>query len=45
MQFNSMDFMIFFPIVVAVYFIIPKKRGGGNLAVNDQLLFLYELES
>ena len=25
MQFNSVDFMIFFPIVIAVYFVIPKK--------------------
>ena len=25
MLFNSLDFMIFFPIVVLVYFIIPKK--------------------
>ncbi len=25
MQFNSVDFMIFFPVVIAVYFVIPKK--------------------
>ena len=25
MLFNSLDFMIFFPIVVLVYFIIPRK--------------------
>lgn len=25
MLFNSIDFLIFFPVVVAVYFIIPKK--------------------
>ncbi len=25
MQFNSVDFMMFFPVVIAVYFIIPKK--------------------
>ena len=25
MQFNSVDFMVFFPIVIGVYFIIPKK--------------------
>ncbi len=25
MQFNSLDFMIFFPIVVGLYFIIPRK--------------------
>lgn len=25
MQFNSVDFMIFFPIVLAVYFVIPRK--------------------
>ena len=25
MQFNSVDFMLFFPVVIAVYFIIPKK--------------------
>lgn len=27
MQFNSVDFMVFFPIVLAVYFIVPKKQG------------------
>ena len=33
MLFNSIDFMIFFPIVVAVYFVIPKSlRGGGRTA-------------
>ncbi|MCR5792754.1 MAG: MBOAT family protein [Lachnospiraceae bacterium] len=25
MQFNSVDFMIFFPVVVGLYFIVPKK--------------------
>lgn len=25
MLFNSLDFMVFFPIVVLVYFVIPKK--------------------
>ena len=25
MLFNSVDFMIFFPIVIAIYFVIPKK--------------------
>ncbi len=25
MQFNSVDFLIFFPFVIAVYFVIPKK--------------------
>ena len=25
MQFNSVDFMIFFPIVLAVYFVVPRK--------------------
>ncbi len=25
MQFNSIDFMLFFPVVIAVYFVIPKK--------------------
>ena len=25
MQFNSVDFMIFFPAVLAVYFVVPKK--------------------
>lgn len=25
MQFNSFDFMLFFPVVICVYFIIPKK--------------------
>lgn len=35
MQFNSVDFMIFFPVVLAVYFILPKKlRGFGLLAAS-----------
>ena len=25
MQFNSLEFLIFFPIVVGIYFVIPKK--------------------
>ena len=25
MQFNSVDFMVFFPVVLGIYFIIPKK--------------------
>lgn len=25
MQFNSIDFMCYFPIVIAIWFIIPKK--------------------
>ena len=25
MEFNTIDFMIFFPIVVFIYFLIPKK--------------------
>ena len=28
MQFNSINFMIFFPIVVGVYFLIPRKLRG-----------------
>lgn len=31
MQFNSIDFMLFFPIVLAIYFLIPKKRGGREI--------------
>lgn len=33
MQFNSTDFMFFFPIVIAVYFVIPKKLRGWWLLV------------
>lgn len=25
MQFNSIEFLLFFPIVVLIYFIIPRK--------------------
>ena len=25
MLFNSLEFLIFFPLVVAIYFVIPKK--------------------
>ena len=35
MQFNSIDFMIFFPVVLAVYFILPKQlRVYGLLAAS-----------
>ncbi len=35
MQFNSIDFMVFFPLVLAVYFVIPRKgRAAWLLAAS-----------
>lgn len=42
MLFNSINFMIFFPIVVLIYFIIPDKVK--YMAVGSKLFLLYVLE-
>lgn len=40
MQFNSFEFLIFFPIVVAVYFIIPKKARCLWLLVSSYYFYM-----
>ena len=40
MLFNSLDFMIFFPIVVLVYFIIPKKIRYIGLLVASYYFYM-----
>ena len=43
MLFQSGAFLIFFPIVILLFYLIPKK-GQMPFFVSRQLLFLYELE-
>lgn len=40
MQFNSIDFMLFFPIVLAVYFIIPKKLRAVWLLIASYYFYM-----
>ncbi|MDE6971154.1 MAG: MBOAT family protein, partial [Eubacterium sp.] len=40
MQFNSVDFMIFFPIVIAVYFVIPKKARMYWLLISSYYFYM-----
>lgn len=40
MQFNSIDFMIFFPIVLVVYFIIPKKIRKFWLLISSYYFYM-----
>ena len=40
MQFNSIDFMIFFPIVLAVYFVIPRKARTYWLLVASYYFYM-----
>ena len=40
MQFNSYDFMIFFPIVLMVYFVIPTKVRGIWLLVASYYFYM-----
>lgn len=40
MQFNSVDFMIFFPIILAIYFIIPKKIRSIWLLVASYYFYM-----
>lgn len=45
MQFNSIEFLVFFPIVVLLYFALPKKvKQYWLLAAGCELLLLYVLE-
>ncbi len=40
MQFNSVDFMMFFPIVIAVYFVIPKKARMYWLLISSYYFYM-----
>lgn len=40
MQFNSVQFMIFFPIVIAFYFLIPKKTRGIWLLIASYYFYM-----
>lgn len=40
MQFNSFDFMIFFPIVLAIYFVIPNKMRSVWLLVTSYYFYM-----
>lgn len=40
MQFNSISFMIFFPIVIGVYFLIPKKLRGLCLLIASYYFYM-----
>lgn len=40
MLFNSMDFLVFFPIVVCIYFILPEKIKGFWLLVSSYYFYM-----
>lgn len=40
MQFNSVDFMLFFPVVLTVYFVIPKKIRGIWLLIASYYFYM-----
>lgn len=40
MQFNSIDFMIFFPVVISMYFLIPKKLRGIWLLIASYYFYM-----
>lgn len=40
MQFNSVDFMVFFPVVLAIYFVIPKKLRGIWLLIASYYFYM-----
>lgn len=40
MQFNSVDFMLFFPVVLAVYFVIPRKARSFWLLVASYYFYM-----
>lgn len=40
MQFNSVDFMLFFPIVLIIYFVIPKKLRGIWLLIASYYFYM-----
>ncbi len=40
MLFNSIDFLIFFPIVTSVYFVIPKKLRNLWLLISSYYFYM-----
>lgn len=40
MLFNSVDFLIFFPIVTLIYFIVPKKLKTGWLLISSYYFYM-----
>ena len=40
MQFNSIDFMLFFPIVVLLYFVMPKKLKTVWLLLSSYYFYM-----
>lgn len=40
MQFNSIDFMVFFPVVLALYFIVPRKCRGLWLLIASYYFYM-----
>ena len=40
MQFNSVEFLFFFPIVLAVYFVIPRKGRKGWLLLASYVFYM-----
>lgn len=40
MQFNSVQFMVFFPIVIAIYFLIPQKARGTWLLIASYYFYM-----
>ena len=40
MSFNSIEFLIFFPIVVAVYFLVPRKLKSIWLLVASYYFYM-----
>ncbi len=40
MQFNSIDFMLFFPIVALLYFVMPKKLKTVWLLLSSYYFYM-----
>lgn len=40
MQFNSVQFMVFFPLVITIYFLIPKKARGTWLLIASYYFYM-----
>lgn len=40
MLFNSIDYLIFFPIVILIYFVIPRKAKNGWLLVSSYYFYM-----
>lgn len=40
MQFNSLDFMFFFPVVLAVYFVIPRRARQSWLLIASYYFYM-----